>query len=123
MKKNLAILAAVALLAAPALAEVEVETSTDVERGDHGSFEAESEMKREDDTGKMTRKTEVDVDLDADGEGTAERTTTIVNDPDGLLNKTKTKIEETRKVEDGEVSIHQKKTVDGEVVEEHSTNH
>lgn len=123
MKKNLSILAAVALLAAPASAEVEVETSSELERGDHGSFEAESKIEREDDAGSMTRKTEVDVDLDADGEGTAERTTTIVNDPDGLLNKTKTKIEETREIEDGQVSVHQKKTVDGDVVEEHSSTH
>lgn len=123
MKRHMTWLATAALLAAPAFAEVEVEHESSIERGKHGSFEAESETKREDESGKMSRTTEVDVDLDADGEGEATRTTKIVEDPKGLLNKTTTKIEEKKTVDDGQVTIKQKKTVDGDVVEEHESTH
>ncbi len=124
MKTSLALFAGLALVAAPVWADdVEVESKSSIEHGKHGSFEATSETERHDEHGKMTKKTDVDVDLDADGEGEAKRETKIVNDPKGLLNKTTTKIEETKKVDDGKVVLKQKKTVDGDVVEEHETTH
>ena len=100
MNKMIALLATTALLSAPAFAGADVKTESSIEHGKNGSFEAKTETKQVTEAGKLTRETKVDVDVDDNGEGEATRTTTVTDDPKGLMNKTETKTEETKEVED-----------------------
>lgn len=122
MKLHYLLLASATMLATPVFASnVKVESDSSFDRSRNGGYEAKSEVSRKDDSGKTTSETETDVSVDDDGDSKSERTTTITHDPKGLMNKTKTKIVDTKKVDDGKTSVMHKKTVNGDVVEDHES--
>lgn len=123
MNKTLALIAAAAgvAFAAPSFAEesASVKTETKVEKNDDGSVEKKATMteKHKDAAGtKTTAETTIKEETDKHGNHKKTVKTAKTHDPKGLLNKTKTKTEETVATKDG-VTKHTKK-VDGKVVED-----
>lgn len=129
MNKNILLLASVAAfaLSAPAFADdkVKYESKTKVEADAKGNYEETTKTTKVDEAGtKTSLKKDVDVDVNRDGTVDKVVKTTVVEDPKGLFNKTKTKTVDKEESEtDGTVTTSHKKTVDGKVVVDTEITH
>ncbi len=127
MQKLLTMLAIAGVtLGAPAFAADKVTSETDthskVESKSDGSYEETSKAKqvRTDASGKSSAETKVDVNVDKTGEREKTTTTTQVDDPKGLFNKSKTVTKDKVKHKDGKVTVSHKKKVNGKTTEDHT---
>ncbi len=118
-----------ALLATTAMAlstgayatDASYKAETEIDKGDHGSYEKTTKVVSDSDDTRVA--TEVNVDKDVDEDGDMTKTTTIekTRDPQGLFNKETEKLKESVKREDGEVTVETKHTVNGETVKDTKT--
>lgn len=110
-------------VAAPAFAADQTyKAETKIERNDDGSYKKDVSAERKDATGKVAAEVKTELDVDADGNSTKKVSTKDVRDPKGLLNKETVKTQQTTKVIDGKVSVESEKTVNGDTVEQHSSD-
>ena len=122
--QTLAVLAAALISVAPAAfaADVSASTKTEYKQGEDGSYESKKTVEKEDAEGTAIKEqSAVNVEKDEDGnyKKTVEHKTTV--DPEGLMNKSTTKVTETTSSDEDGTEYKHKKVVDGETVEEEST--
>ncbi len=125
MKKTSIVLATVAALAfssAAIAAEAETTTKASIEADSKGNMDKKVKTTSTDSAGTKTvteKKTSVDAKADGSMDKTVKTEETV--DPKGLMNKTKTKTKEEVKTDASGNEMMHKKTVDGKVVEETTT--
>ena len=103
-------------------ADVSASTETKYKQGEDGSYESSRTSKRETEAGTSVKE-QSKVDVEKNDDGTYKKTVTheTVNDPKGLMNKTKTKTVSEVESDKDEVTKSFKKEVNGDVVQDEKT--
>ncbi len=114
--------AATSTMAYQAVAGDTYKAETTIERDDDGDATKNVEVEKTTDTGSKSYESETSVDVDDDGDAEKTVETKTVTDPKGLFNKETVKTTDTIKSEDGKISSEHEKEVNGDTVEESSTD-